>query len=332
MKNKYVIPLLVVTSFSTYAMENKHSNQLVPDWKDTREQLIATCKNNLSDRLKEYTKLYPVCDLWDMDKLITTGQTITKQDDETLKSYIYATRDEEGNTFFHYAAEKNYESTIDWFLSSGQNDGCLTVRVNGQTPFELCINKLLPNVSHDETFITARNIFDKMLAYIVDMPEEIIDTNRKERCLLSIIALKLAYVCKGSTFKVKRNLLQKLVPNALVPNALVSPRQELSLAYYYRQARDENGFTFAHALAGDPDKLAQLAKKKYVSFAKNNAGFSALDCARLNLEAYTEGGTIEMEVLKKLSDCVHILLSCAKNLEHDGTSDTEQEPSCDDHS
>ena len=263
MKNRYVLSFLLISGVVLHAMENKQNNgnasqsvQLVlPDWKSMHNRLEDDYQGYLKNRLKEYKKTYIITTSWNMDELVKVGEVITKQDAATLKSVIYTTRDEEDNVFLHYAVEKNDESTVQWILSSRQDDYSLEKRKDGQTPFDLCIKKLLPEVD-EEKKVTVRKIFDMMLAHIAQYTTS---GNQKSSCLSQIIDLQLKYIRVGTEFIVEQDLLQKLVPN----------NSELSLSNYYQKAQDEKGFTFAHALVEDPDKLFELIKKNYVSFAKD---------------------------------------------------------------
>lgn len=313
MKNRYIVSLLLVSSIALYAMENNHTNVSAelefPDWQRMHSVLQDKCQEKFKNRLKEYKKnSYPsVSSDWNMEDLVRDGKAITKQDDLTLKAVICATRDEEGNGFLHYAAEKNDEPTTEWHLEL-KNDNCNVVCVpnkQGQTPFEMCITKLLPEIDAEKKVI-ARKIFDKMLTYIAHC---ITCFDQKSSCLSHIINLQLKYVCAGIEFVVEENLLQKLVPT------------NSSLSHYYQQAHDERGFTFTHAWIENSDKLSELLKKNYVSFEKKDKdGLTALDYASKKLAIYMEDAdqiTSDQEGFERASCCMHLLLNyaekCASN-------------------
>lgn len=307
MNNRYAVLLFLVSSIALYAMEDNHNyvteSQPLPDWQRMYSTVEAKCHEKFKNRLQEYKKNhYPFATEWKMDSLVDIGKDITKQDDLTLKAAICVTSDEDGNTFLHYAAEKNDEPTVQWILSLNRDNYCLEKRKNGQTPFDICVKKLLPHVDEEQK-VTARKIFDMMLTYIACCT---MSAEQKSGCLAQVVGLQLRYVCAGSEFAVKQYLLQKLIPT------------NSSLSYYYKQAHDEHGFTFARALLNNPDKLSTLIEHDYVSFEKDEHGLSVLDYAIKNLEAYTENEdqmTLDPEGFQRASDSMHLLLTYAQKLD-----------------
>lgn len=81
------------------------------------------------------------------------------------------------------------------------------------------------------------------------------------------------------------------------------------------ETHDEHGFTFAHTLIQDPDKLFELIKQNHISFGHNKHNFSALDYAIKNLEGYTQDVgriTLDPEGFERASCSVYILLNYVK--------------------
>jgi hypothetical protein len=303
----------------------KQNNQpALPDWKGMYSQLCIDYKNILKNKLEEYKKADISITPWSMHKLIKIGTTITKQNFLTLKSAIHTIRDEEGNVFLHHAVEKNDESTVSW-LSLKSNGFYLSLhRNNGQTPFDLCIKKLLPEIPNDATKTATRKIFDILAKNIL--------SSSKDRYLSQIIALQLKHKKYGTEFIVDQNLLQALIPS--------SPQK--SLSNYYRDAQEEkDGYTFTHVFATQckADDLFELVKKDQISFEKDKHNYTALDYALSALHSYIHNETNRAkfpDVCQKASCCVYILLNYAKELAQKGSQDVPADisdfgPCCEKH-
>lgn len=159
------------------------TQERAPDWQGTHKQLLNVYQDLLNRRLEEYKNTDIIQKPWNIDALVSAGRAITKQDDVTLKSIICATCDAVGNTFSHCAVEQDDEQTEKWCLSSAPDECCFAEREDGQTPFELCVNKLSPQVPHATRAIT-RTIFDTMFAHIASTNTY---THRKEQCVSSAL-------------------------------------------------------------------------------------------------------------------------------------------------
>jgi hypothetical protein len=307
MKNIHVLSILLCIHSTGYGMH------ALPDWKGVHQQLCVNYQNILKNKLEEYKKADISITPWSMHKLIKIGTTITKQGFLTLKSTIHIIRDAEDSTFLHHAVEKNDESTVSW-ISSKSNGFYLSLhRKNGQTPFDLCIKKLLPEIPNDATKAATRKIFDILAKNIAKN----ILSSMKDRCLSQIIALQLKHKKYGTEFIVDQNLLQALMPR--------TPQK--SLSNYYRDAQEEkDGYTFTHVFATQckADDLFELVKKDQISFEKDKHNYTALDYALSALHRYIHNETNRAkfpDVCQKASCCVYILLNYTKALAQKGSQD-----------
>jgi hypothetical protein len=165
------------------AQDDHLTQERAPDWQGTYKQLLNAHQDLLNRRLEDYKNTDITQKPWNMDASVSAGRAITKQDDVTLKSVICATCDAVGNTFSHYAVEQGDKLTVEWCLSSAPDECCFAEREDGQTPFELCVNKLSPQVPYATRVIT-RAIFDTMFAHIASTNTY---SHRKERCVSSAL-------------------------------------------------------------------------------------------------------------------------------------------------
>ncbi len=296
MKNIYILLLVLCTHSTTHGMH------ALPDWRGMHSQLCTDYKNILKNKLEEYKEADISITPWSMHKLVKIGTTITKQNFLTLKVAIHTICDKESNAFLHCAVEKNDESTVQW-LSSGSNSFYFSRRgKNRQTPFDLCIKKLLPEIPNDATKATTRKIFNILTKKIL--------SNERDRCLSQIIVLQLKHKKYGSEFRVNQYL-------------------ETSLSSYYQKAQEEkDGYTFTHVFATQckADDLFELVKKDRISFKKDKHNYTALDYALSALHKYTQPQQETLitkfpHILQQASCCVYILLNYAKSLAQKGAQD-----------
>ncbi len=290
------------------------TNQIaLPDWKRMHAQLCAGYQNILVDTLEEYKKADITVMPWNMDELMHVGALVTKFDHSAvLHALVLKTKDEQNDSFFHRAVEKNDVPTVQWLSSRIQNNQYLDTNNDGQTPLDLCIKKLLPidvyNRAQERTL--ARKIFDIMLSAIGKLR---IAPELKEKCLTSIINLQLQWRGYGIPFHVEQDLLTNLIE----PEKL---EQEPSfMNRLYREAKYSGDRTFTHVFIAQslPDDLFEWVKKGQVSFAKDASNHTALDYALLTLRGYTQDEikrTKFLEHFKRVSCCVYILLNYARSL------------------
>lgn len=95
----------------------------------------------------------------------------------------------------------------------------------------------------------------------------------------------------------------------------ITKQDDVTLKSVICGIHDEQGFTFAHTLVEDPDKLFELIKQNYICFGQNKHNVAALDYAIKNLEAYIQDGTritSDPEGFERASCGVHILLNYVK--------------------
>jgi len=295
-------------------MENNFDIPIaLPDWRSVHRQLIGDYKKILRTKLEEYKDTDISITPWNMTKLLNIGETITKQDILNVKSILHTTYDNENNSFLHHAVEKNDESTVQWLAAQSNILYLSPHEKNGQTPFDLCIKKLLPEVPNNATKAITRKIFDILVKKVF--------LDEREHYLSQIIVLQLKHKKYGSEFKVDQYLLERLV----VPHAL-----KKTLSDYYRDAQrdaqeEKDGYTFTHVFATQckADDLFELVKKDQVSFKKDKNNYTALDYALSALHKYIQPQqetdiTQFPDVLQQASCCVYILLNYAKALAQRG--------------
>ena len=265
MKNMYIFSVLICINTTLHAMEQ--NNQLaLPDWKGMHNQLCTDYKNILKNKLEEYKNTDFSTTPLNMKKLLKIGTIITKFSPSYLMYEIFLnTCDAQNNSFFHIAVEKNDISRAKWLSGKIGNGQYLTTNNDGQTPFDLCIKKLLPydvdNRASERTI--ARQIFDIMLS---DIGKLRIVPHLKEKCLTTIINLQLQWYGYGIPFNVDPDLLTKLL------KAEKLEKEPSLISRLYREATLENGRTLTHVFVSHfkTDALFELVKKDQVSFAKDN--------------------------------------------------------------
>jgi hypothetical protein len=285
-------------------MENNFDIPIaLPDWRSVHRQLIGDYKKILRTKLEEYKDTDISITPWNMTKLLNIGETITKQDILNVKSILHTTYDNENNGFLHHAVEKNDVSIVQWFAAQSNVSHLSPRGKNGQTPFDLCIKKLLPEVPNDATKAITRRIFDVLVRKTLSF--------KKEYYWSQISVLQLKHKKYGSEFKV--NLLEGLS----LPDTI-----KKILSNYYRDAQEEkDGYTFTHVFATQckADDLFELVKKDQISFKKDKHNYTALDYALSALHKYIQPQqetciTQFPDVLQQASCCVYILLNHAKAL------------------
>jgi hypothetical protein len=322
MKRMHILSVLLCMYSTMQGMDAQLQQHVValPDWKGMHNQLVTDYQNILKDKLEEYIKADITT--WNIKELDTIGNSITKHHIYKTLSIIGNIVDAHNNTFLHYAVIKEDEKTVK-FLTYGfnHNKNYHTKNNDGETPFDLCIKKLLPNIPADNKVIS-KTIFNELSSCISIWCK---DDAEKINCLKKIIDLHLKYMLSGTDFSIRQQkLIRFITPRSFKYSTEEEQVSKNLLAHYYQQAKDENGNTFAHASSGYPDALFELVKKDHVSFAKNNSGKTALDCAMENLRGYTQNADQmikDPEELQKASCCVYILLNHAKALAQKGNQE-----------
>lgn len=353
MKNVSVLLLILSVCLTTHTMEQ--NNQLaLPDWKSVHSQLVADYKDILKVKLEEYREA-DVATWTTAEKakeLSTIGAAITNYHVYELESIVGSTIDAHANTFLHYAVARKDAATVERLLFHGYNtQNVFAKNSNGETPFDLCIKNLLPSISSDQADQTAAS--KQIFKTIVRDASSLYFYNRiaKKRvsdeaiwyrtdsegidCLKKIIDLQLKHARAGSDFSAYSKGLKKFVIRNRASEEEKKAGEE-TLALYYRQACDQNGYTFTRALIDNPDALFELAKKNYVSFEKNIFIFAKTRLFRAKFK-YEDGETEALDDFQKASCVVYILLNHAKALAQKGAQKISDEdiadfgPCCDKH-
>ena len=301
MKSTHVLSFLLVTSTVAKAMEN---NQLV-NYRAIHQSLRDDYKNYAINRLKEYKK----SDSIDMNELIEVGNTMTKSKDVIQQLLHWDIKDEDQNCFMHIATKKSDVPLVEWLFLQGDKN-FVYVNADQEYPLDICIKQLLPTVIDSGT--KSRQIFNLMVPHIAKLSKY---DKFKQLCLKKIIALQLKHKRCNSNFAIDKELLQSLVPQALLA------QQPSVLSLIYKETIDEtDGSTLSHILVEqeNPDELYELAKADQISWLKNKNGFNSFDIAAERFrEAIQDIALVgaNAESITKRGCCLYILMHYLRNAE-----------------
>ncbi len=317
MKSTFVVSLLLLTITAINAMEN---NQPI-DYKAIHQLLRSEYKQYVTNRLKEYKKN----DSIDMNKLIEVGLIMTKSTDVIEQLLDEDVKDENDNRFIHIATKKADVDLVRWLLRNGDKN-CMCVNADQEYSIDLCIKQLLPAVI--DTGAKSRQIFDLMIPYVAQFPEEY--DSFKHRCLKKIITLQLKHTrYNNNGFPVNKELLQSLVPQLFLEH------QPPMLSLLYKETVDDtDGNALSHILVEqeNPDALYELAKTHQISWVKNKNEHNVFDMAAIRFrEAIKDIDLVgsNAESITRRGCCLYILMHYLRNEEiKNGATNVEAIGTC----